>query len=163
MSSPCIKVCQMDPVRGVCIGCCRTLDEIARWGSMPGAQRDALEHEGESADLKNLAHHWLEFRNDHIAAPRFRLLRSEHEAAQPGAADVLDSCQIEHDALARCGLRRDQGFERLAKLVAGGVIDPPDRRQHDDIAKPRIADFHAAVPVRLTHVRPQTELAALRS
>jgi len=34
MSSPCIKVCQMDPVRGVCIGCCRTLDEIARWSGM---------------------------------------------------------------------------------------------------------------------------------
>ena len=31
MTSPCIKVCQMDPVRGVCIGCCRTLDEIARF------------------------------------------------------------------------------------------------------------------------------------
>jgi uncharacterized protein len=34
VSSPCIKVCQMDPLRGVCIGCCRTLDEIARWGGM---------------------------------------------------------------------------------------------------------------------------------
>jgi predicted Fe-S protein YdhL (DUF1289 family) len=34
MTSPCVKVCQMDPVRGVCIGCCRTLDEIARWGGM---------------------------------------------------------------------------------------------------------------------------------
>ena len=34
MKSPCIKVCQMDPVRGVCLGCCRSLDEIARWGGM---------------------------------------------------------------------------------------------------------------------------------
>ena len=34
MNSPCIKVCQMDPARGVCIGCCRSLDEIARWGAM---------------------------------------------------------------------------------------------------------------------------------
>lgn len=34
MKSPCIKVCQMDPERGVCIGCCRSLDEIARWGGM---------------------------------------------------------------------------------------------------------------------------------
>ena len=34
VNSPCIKVCQMDPVRGVCIGCCRTLDEIARWSAM---------------------------------------------------------------------------------------------------------------------------------
>jgi predicted Fe-S protein YdhL (DUF1289 family) len=24
----------MDPQRGVCIGCCRTLDEIARWSGM---------------------------------------------------------------------------------------------------------------------------------
>jgi hypothetical protein len=24
----------MDPARGVCIGCCRSLDEIARWGDM---------------------------------------------------------------------------------------------------------------------------------
>jgi hypothetical protein len=34
MTSPCVKVCQMDPARGVCIGCCRSLDEIARWGAM---------------------------------------------------------------------------------------------------------------------------------
>jgi uncharacterized protein len=29
----------MDPVRGVCIGCCRTLDEIARWASMTDDER----------------------------------------------------------------------------------------------------------------------------
>jgi uncharacterized protein len=42
VSSPCINVCQMDPVRGVCIGCCRTLDEIARWGSMPLQEQEAI-------------------------------------------------------------------------------------------------------------------------
>ena len=42
MTSPCIKVCQMDPVRGVCIGCCRTLDEIARWGGMGEAEQDQV-------------------------------------------------------------------------------------------------------------------------
>jgi len=45
MNSPCIKVCQMDPARGVCIGCCRTLDEIARWGGMTDAQRTAVMQE----------------------------------------------------------------------------------------------------------------------
>jgi predicted Fe-S protein YdhL (DUF1289 family) len=44
MKSPCIKVCQMDPVRGVCIGCCRTLDEIARWGAMTEKERAAIMH-----------------------------------------------------------------------------------------------------------------------
>jgi uncharacterized protein len=42
MKSPCIKICQMDPARGVCIGCCRSLDEIARWGGMSEAERAAI-------------------------------------------------------------------------------------------------------------------------
>ena len=42
MKSPCIKVCQMDPVRGVCIGCCRTLDEIARWGNMAAEEQESV-------------------------------------------------------------------------------------------------------------------------
>ena len=42
MKSPCIKVCQMDPQRGLCLGCARTLDEIARWGSMSEAEREAV-------------------------------------------------------------------------------------------------------------------------
>jgi len=37
--SPCIKVCVMDPARRICVGCGRTLDEIARWGSMRDAER----------------------------------------------------------------------------------------------------------------------------
>ena len=42
MKSPCIKVCQMDPARGLCIGCRRTLDEIARWAAMTDAERDSI-------------------------------------------------------------------------------------------------------------------------
>ena len=34
MKSPCINVCTMDPERGVCRGCCRTLEEIAAWSTM---------------------------------------------------------------------------------------------------------------------------------
>jgi uncharacterized protein len=32
----------MDPARGVCIGCCRTLDEIARWSGMSEAEREKV-------------------------------------------------------------------------------------------------------------------------
>jgi predicted Fe-S protein YdhL (DUF1289 family) len=42
LKSPCIKLCQMDPARGVCLGCCRTLDEIAGWGAMSEDQRDRI-------------------------------------------------------------------------------------------------------------------------
>jgi predicted Fe-S protein YdhL (DUF1289 family) len=40
--SPCIRVCTMDPERDVCLGCCRTLDEILRWSGMSDAERDAV-------------------------------------------------------------------------------------------------------------------------
>jgi monothiol glutaredoxin len=39
--SPCVKICVLDDA-GVCRGCLRTLDEIARWGSMTAAEQWAL-------------------------------------------------------------------------------------------------------------------------
>ena len=42
MKTPCIKVCQMDPRRGICLGCKRSLDEIARWGAMTDQERDRV-------------------------------------------------------------------------------------------------------------------------
>ncbi len=42
--SPCISICQMDPVKEVCKGCYRTRKEIAQWPSMSGeSQRELLE------------------------------------------------------------------------------------------------------------------------
>jgi predicted Fe-S protein YdhL (DUF1289 family) len=59
MTSPCIKVCQMDPVRGVCIGCCRTLDEIARWSGMSEGERatvmSALPERRRTLDIPEIA------------------------------------------------------------------------------------------------------------
>ena len=42
MDSPCIRVCQMDPVRHLCLGCARTLDEISRWARMSDAERKRI-------------------------------------------------------------------------------------------------------------------------
>lgn len=42
--SPCISVCRIDPASGLCEGCLRTLDEIARWGSMNEEARCAVRH-----------------------------------------------------------------------------------------------------------------------
>ena len=39
ISSPCTKVCTIDSASGLCLGCGRSLDEIARWGSMSEAER----------------------------------------------------------------------------------------------------------------------------
>jgi uncharacterized protein len=42
ISSPCIKVCVIDAASGLCSGCGRTLDEIARWGGLSEAERLAI-------------------------------------------------------------------------------------------------------------------------
>ena len=36
--TPCIGVCALDD-EGICMGCHRTTDEIARWGQMDDAER----------------------------------------------------------------------------------------------------------------------------
>ena len=40
--TPCIAVCMIDPRTNLCLGCGRTLPEIARWPRMEGAERQAL-------------------------------------------------------------------------------------------------------------------------
>lgn len=37
--TPCVAVCLMDPRTNLCLGCGRTLPEIARWGRMESAER----------------------------------------------------------------------------------------------------------------------------
>ena len=39
VASPCINVCTLDPSGRLCLGCFRTIDEIAGWGSMPEADK----------------------------------------------------------------------------------------------------------------------------
>jgi uncharacterized protein len=39
VSTPCIKICTMDPRSGLCAGCGRTLEEIARWSGMTESER----------------------------------------------------------------------------------------------------------------------------
>ena len=40
--TPCIKVCVVDGDSGLCLGCFRTLGEIADWASLPERRRAAL-------------------------------------------------------------------------------------------------------------------------
>ena len=40
--SPCISVCQMDPMTGYCVGCTRTIDEIRDWIISNPDERNAI-------------------------------------------------------------------------------------------------------------------------
>ena len=40
--SPCVSICRIDPQTGYCEGCLRTIDEIAAWGTMSSAERQAV-------------------------------------------------------------------------------------------------------------------------
>jgi predicted Fe-S protein YdhL (DUF1289 family) len=42
VASPCINVCQVDTVAGWCLGCLRTLDEIAVWAQSSNAEKRAV-------------------------------------------------------------------------------------------------------------------------
>lgn len=42
LASPCINVCQMDDRSGLCLGCLRTLDEIASWSQADDGRRLAI-------------------------------------------------------------------------------------------------------------------------
>jgi len=42
IQTPCTKVCTIDPTAGLCLGCCRTLDEIARWTTLSDAERGRI-------------------------------------------------------------------------------------------------------------------------
>ena len=39
MESPCVKICTYQPGAGLCLGCGRTLAEIAGWAAMSDAER----------------------------------------------------------------------------------------------------------------------------
>jgi len=40
--SPCVSICRIDVDTGYCVGCCRTIDEIADWGSMADARKHGV-------------------------------------------------------------------------------------------------------------------------
>ena len=42
--SPCIQICAVDP-DGVCIGCFRTLDEIACWSTASNREKELILHQ----------------------------------------------------------------------------------------------------------------------
>jgi predicted Fe-S protein YdhL (DUF1289 family) len=41
-SSPCIRVCVIDPASQLCEGCGRTLQEIAEWSRLSESERRAI-------------------------------------------------------------------------------------------------------------------------
>lgn len=42
IASPCVNICQLDPASGYCIGCLRTMDEIANWLELNNEQKRAI-------------------------------------------------------------------------------------------------------------------------
>lgn len=42
ISTPCINICRIAADTGLCVGCHRTLDEIARWPHFSEAERQQI-------------------------------------------------------------------------------------------------------------------------
>lgn len=39
IETPCVKICTLDAGRGLCLGCGRTVEEIAAWARLTAAER----------------------------------------------------------------------------------------------------------------------------
>ncbi|MGR3466126.1 DUF1289 domain-containing protein [Limimaricola sp.] len=42
IASPCVKLCTIHPETRLCLGCARSIDEIAAWGRMTPEERQAI-------------------------------------------------------------------------------------------------------------------------
>jgi len=42
VTSPCVNICRLDPATERCVGCLRTLEEIAGWGGYTEDQKRAV-------------------------------------------------------------------------------------------------------------------------
>ena len=42
VDSPCVKICVMHSEAQMCVGCLRTMDEIAAWSGLTPAERQAI-------------------------------------------------------------------------------------------------------------------------
>jgi predicted Fe-S protein YdhL (DUF1289 family) len=42
LETPCVNVCLLDSDTGLCVGCGRTLQEIANWSAMTPGERRAI-------------------------------------------------------------------------------------------------------------------------
>jgi len=42
VDSPCVKLCTIHPTARICIGCMRTIDEIAGWSRLTAEDRHAI-------------------------------------------------------------------------------------------------------------------------
>jgi predicted Fe-S protein YdhL (DUF1289 family) len=42
IESPCVNICTLDARSGLCLGCGRSIDEIARWSVMTAAERSRV-------------------------------------------------------------------------------------------------------------------------
>jgi len=42
LETPCVNICLLDTATGMCAGCGRTIEEIARWSAMSDSERRAV-------------------------------------------------------------------------------------------------------------------------
>ena len=55
IETPCVKICTLDARQGFCLGCGRTVDEIARWGSLSAAERRRIMNELPERNMSQVA------------------------------------------------------------------------------------------------------------
>ena len=52
-SSPCIGICSVDDLSGLCVGCFRTMDEISQWWDMNDIERNKVTRQLAERQMEN--------------------------------------------------------------------------------------------------------------
>ena len=53
VTSPCIGICSVDDLSGLCFGCFRTMEEISQWWDMNDAERNKVKSQLAYRQMEN--------------------------------------------------------------------------------------------------------------
>jgi NADPH:quinone reductase len=113
VASPCVQICVLDPVRGYCIGCGRTMDEIAYWlAHDDGERREIVARAAERMRLSSVRMENLPDKMRFIDLPAFgdpeAMKLAEGPLPSVGDRDVLI-------AVAYAGVNRPDVSQRMGR------------------------------------------------
>src|SRR5882724_525661 len=93
-------------------------------------RREYVENHREAADVEDLSDRGLQCGHAERASLGLGLLGGQHEHAQPHAADVLHTGEVEDHAVLTLGAASHVGGERGLEVFRGGMVDAAHWGQH---------------------------------
>ena len=128
VDSPCVKICIIHPESGLCLGCCRSIDEISRWSGMTPEERRQVTAERGEAEVD--AQRRQPRRDVQVRPWPVAHADRGHQAGHEILWPQGDGVEVDVGFLAGFGLASQIGGE-----AAGKGADQREQRDQDDGAE----------------------------